>query len=42
MTSEVSQGSVVAPIMFLRKVNDMPDGVSSCISLFAGDAEVLV
>ena len=35
MKSEVAQGSVLAPIMFLIYGNAMPEGVSSYISLFA-------
>ena len=37
--SGVPQGSVLAPIMFLAYVNDMTEGVSSYISLFADDAK---
>ena len=39
--SGVPQGSVLAPIMFLIYVNDMTEGVSSYISLFADDATLL-
>ncbi|ORD93136.1 hypothetical protein ECANGB1_1040 [Enterospora canceri] len=39
--SGVPQGSVLAPIMFLIYVNDMTEGVSSYISLFAVDAKLL-
>ena len=40
--SGVPQGSSVwAPIMFLIYVNDMTEGVSSYISLFANDAKLL-
>ena len=39
--SGVPQGSVLAPIMFLIHVNDMIEGVSSYISLFADDAKLL-
>ena len=39
--SRVPQGSVLAPIMFLVCVNDMTEGVSSYISLFADDAKLL-
>ena len=39
--SGVPQGSVLAPIMFLVYVNDMTEGVSSYISLFADDLKLL-
>ena len=39
--SGVPQGSVLAPIMFLIYVNDMIEGVSSYISLFADDGKLL-
>ena len=39
--SGVPQGSVLAPIMFLIYVNDMTEGVSSYISLFADDAKLI-
>ena len=38
----VPQGSVLAPIMFLIYVNDMTEGVSSYISLFADDVRLLI
>ena len=37
--SGVPQGLVLAPIMFLVYVNDMTEGVSSYISLFADDTK---
>ena len=40
MKSEVPQGSVLAPVMFLIYVNDMTEGVSSYISLFVDDAKL--
>ena len=41
MQNGVPQGSVLAPIMILIYVNDMTEGVSSYISLFADDAKLL-
>ena len=39
--SGIPQGSVLALIMFLIYANDMTEGVSSYISLFADDAKLL-
>ena len=40
VTSGALQGSVLAPIMFLIYVNDMPEGVRSYMNLFADDAKL--
>ena len=41
MKRRVPQGSVLVPIMFLIYVNDMTEGVSSYISLFADNAKLI-
>ncbi len=41
MTSGVPQGSVLAPIMFSIYVNDMADGVTSYMTMFADDAKIM-
>ena len=40
VTSSVPQGSVLGPILFLLYINDLPNGTSSGVRLFADDAIV--
>ena len=41
VTSGVPQGSVLAPVMFAIYINDMTEGISSYMNLFADDAKLM-
>jgi len=36
--SEVPQGTVLGPLMFLLYVNDIDENINSCVCLFADDS----
>ena len=40
MTSGISQGSVLGPVLFLVFINDFPDVIEVLLKLFADDAKV--
>ena len=40
VTSGIARGSVLGPILFAIYINDMPDGLSSEIFLFADNTKI--
>ena len=42
VSSGVSQGSVIGPLLFLVYVNDIPEHVGCSISMFADDTKIYV
>lgn len=41
VTSGIPQGSVLAPVMFAIYINDMTEGITSYMNLFADDAKIM-
>ena len=40
VTSGIPQGSILGPLLFIQYVNDISDGCSSTVSLFADDVKI--
>ena len=40
VTSEIPQGSMLGPLLFVMFINDLPDQVKSDIFLFADDTKI--
>ena len=41
ITSEVPQGSVLGPLLFVIYINDLPDGLLNTFKMYADDSKVI-